>query len=150
MKKVLIVYKSKFGNTKHMAEAIGEGITQADRENEIIISQVEDVDTVTTQDYDVIVIGSPCHKGHPDKAIMKFIGDLGIVNLNNVKLAAFETCPAKELGNVIKQMGERMAEKTEDVLIVSPGLSIEEQDRKTDLLDDTYDKCREFGAGLVN
>ncbi|MBU0707164.1 flavodoxin domain-containing protein [Patescibacteria group bacterium] len=149
MKKVLIVYKSKYGNTKHVAEAIGEGITKADRDNEVTISQVKDVNMITTQDYNVIVIGSPSHKGHPDKAISKLIDELGSVNLNNIKLAAFETCPPKDLGQVIKQMNERMAEKTWDVEIVLPGLSVEEYDRKTDFADDIYEKCREFGAGLV-
>jgi len=57
--KVLIVYETKYGNTKKAAETIGEVIKEAG--NDITVAQVDAVEMDTIKDYEAIVIGSPTY-----------------------------------------------------------------------------------------
>ena len=60
--KVLVVYDTKYGNTRLVAEKIVEGMREVER-IETAISDVEEVDLDRIVDYDAILIGSPNHYG---------------------------------------------------------------------------------------
>ncbi len=61
MLRVLVIYYSKTGNTKKMAESIVEGIKKEDAE--AVIKAVGDVDVNELLKYESIIIGSPTYYG---------------------------------------------------------------------------------------
>jgi NAD(P)H dehydrogenase (quinone) len=60
--KVFVVYDTKYGNTKLVAEMIVEGIREVEG-IETAIGDVEEVKLGNLADSDVILIGSPNHMG---------------------------------------------------------------------------------------
>ena len=62
MVRVFVVYDTKYGNTKLVAEKIVEGMREVEG-IETAISDVEDVNLERVTDYDAILIGSPNHWG---------------------------------------------------------------------------------------
>jgi len=81
--KALIAYFSQTGNTKMIAEVIHEALST---KGEVDISTVLNVNLDTLNDYDIIIVGAPCHdsdlappvKGFleklPDSPSFKFAG----------------------------------------------------------------------------
>ncbi len=61
MAKILVVYFSSTGNTKKMAESIGEGIKKEGLD--MVIKDVKDTDAQELLKYDGIMIGSPTYYG---------------------------------------------------------------------------------------
>jgi flavorubredoxin len=71
LKKALIIYWSKTGNTKKVASAIKEGLEKAAVEVEIKKPQeAKDVDYFN---YDLICVGSPSYRWHPPKPLSDFL-----------------------------------------------------------------------------
>ena len=62
--KVFVVYDTKYGNTKLVAEKIVEGMKEVEG-IETAISDVEGVDLEKVADSDAILIGAPNHLGSP-------------------------------------------------------------------------------------
>jgi NAD(P)H dehydrogenase (quinone) len=74
MAKGIVVYYSRSGNTKEMAEIIAKAMNEADLKTEC-----KPVDKVKADDlpgYDAIVIGSPTYYGHMAGPIKTLIDDL--------------------------------------------------------------------------
>ncbi len=62
MAKILVAYFSKTGNTRSMAEAVGEGVKRAGGDVEVKdLQELEDPTELV--DYDGIVVGSPTYYG---------------------------------------------------------------------------------------
>ncbi len=62
MTKILVIYYSKTGNTKKMAQAVGEGVKDAGGEPDIV--NVEDFgDVEKLLEYDGYIMGSPTYFG---------------------------------------------------------------------------------------
>lgn len=73
MAKALIVYYSRSGNTRKMAETIAEGV-----KNEEVAAEVRDVKDVAPDDlkaFDAIVVGSPTYYGSMAAEIKKLFDD---------------------------------------------------------------------------
>jgi NAD(P)H dehydrogenase (quinone) len=66
--KVIVVYDTKHGNTKLVAEKIVEGMMEV-KGIETAISDVKDVNLEKVADSDVLLIGSPNHVGKPLAAL---------------------------------------------------------------------------------
>lgn len=73
MPKVLIVYYSKTGNVRKMANVIKEGIEEEGLE--VSIKEVRDTKVEELLDYDGIIIGSPTYYGLPAGEIKRFLDD---------------------------------------------------------------------------
>lgn len=73
MAKALVIYYSRGGNTKRMAEMIGEGIRKGGVEAEI--KDVKDVVVDSLLKYDCLVIGSPTYYGTMSAQIKKLLDD---------------------------------------------------------------------------
>jgi NAD(P)H dehydrogenase (quinone) len=73
MSKVLVIYYSRGGNTKKMAELIGEGIKQ--EEIDAFVMDVKDVKVEDLLKYDGLVIGSPTYYGTMSAEIKKLFDD---------------------------------------------------------------------------
>ena len=71
MDKVLVVYYSRGGNVRKMAEAVGEGARGAG-----VACEVKDVTQTTVDElteYDGLIVGSPTYYGHPAAEIKGLI-----------------------------------------------------------------------------
>ncbi len=85
--KILVVYETKYGNTKKAAETISEGIKEEGNETDIV--HVNDVEKESIKDYDAIIIGSPTYVGSHAKSIKKFISSLSVEG--DMKIVVFDT-----------------------------------------------------------
>lgn len=73
MGKALIVYYSRSGNTKKMAESIREGMEKEGLE--AVVKDVGDTAADELLEYDAVIIGSPTYYGTMAAAIKKLIDD---------------------------------------------------------------------------
>jgi len=69
--KVIIVYESKYGNTRRVAETILEGMREVDGV-EATLSELREVAPDKLVEYDAIVVGSPNHLSMATRSIRKF------------------------------------------------------------------------------
>ena len=146
--KVLIVYESRYGNTKRVAETIGEGMREVEG-IETTLSDVKDVDLATIPSYDAIVVGGPNHMGGPTGGIKKFINKLGTLPLDAKSFAVFDTYMSKDFEKAMKKMEQRIHEKAPILKMIAPGLSIQVQGMKGPVLEGEFRKCREFGTAIA-
>ena len=61
MPKILIIYYSRSGNTKKMAQLIADGIKK--EKIEVVIKKVEDIKAKELLDFEAIMVGSPVYYG---------------------------------------------------------------------------------------
>ena len=151
MSKVIVVYESKYGNTRQVAEEIIAGIKET-LDIEAILSEGKQVNFDDVIAADAILIGSPNHWGRATRSIRKFIDELGNINLNRVPVAVFDTCFSRECEKAVKKMEKQLTEKVLSLKVITPGLSIKVKGAKGPILEEELPKCREFGVkfgGLV-
>ncbi len=73
MAKGIVIYYSKSGNTKAMAEIIARAMNEADLATEC--KSVSEVQAADLLDYEAIVIGSPTYYGHMAGAVKQLFDD---------------------------------------------------------------------------
>jgi len=73
MAKAIVIYYSRTGNTKEMAEIIAKSMNETDLQTEC--KSVSDVRAQKLLDYDAIVVGSPTYYGHMAGPIKQLIDD---------------------------------------------------------------------------
>ena len=123
MVKVFVVYDTKYGNTKLVAEKIVEGMREI-KGIETVISDVEEADLERIADSDAILIGSPNHWGGPSRTIRKFIDKLGKLDLKAKWFAVFDTYLGGDFEKAVKKMEKRIGEKLPSLKLITSGLSI--------------------------
>ncbi|MCJ7764129.1 MAG: NAD(P)H-dependent oxidoreductase [Dehalococcoidales bacterium] len=145
MLKVIVIYESKYGNTKLVAENIVEGMKEASK-TEAILSEAKQVNFDDVISADAILIGSPNHWGGATGSISKFINKLGEINLNSKPAAVFDTYISHDFEKAVKKMEEQITEKVPSLKLVTPGLSMKVKGSKGPILEEELPKCREFGV----
>jgi flavodoxin len=114
--KSLVIYFSKFGNTKMVAEAITEVLASAGQVRAIPTDQLEDADL---RDLDLVVMGSPTHRMNLPQAVRPVFGRLPKRSFLNARVAAFDTSykmsaflarstAAPKLLRKLRRLGERL------------------------------------------
>jgi len=147
--KVIVVYESKYGNAKLVAETIAEGMGQVEGV-ETIVSEVKEVDLKKVPDYDAILVGSPTHIDRPTGGIKKFIGKLGKLPLEGKSFAAFATYLLdKSFEQATKRLEKRISEKVPGAKLAAPGLSIRVAGMKGSISEGELSKCKEFGNRIA-
>ncbi|GLI36925.1 flavodoxin domain-containing protein [Geobacter hydrogenophilus] len=73
MKKVLVTYYSRSGNTEKMARMIADGL--ATKDVAVDLKKVEEVDIDTLTSYDGFIIGSPNYFGTMAWPVKKFVDE---------------------------------------------------------------------------
>ena len=148
MAKVIVIYESKYGNTKLVAEEIVEGIRIVEG-IEVALSELKEVDLDKILDYHAILIGSPNHFGGPTRSIKKFIDRLGKLTLKERAFAVFDTYIKRDLEKTVKKMEKRIKEKVPESKLLVPGLSIKVQGMKGPILEEELPRCKEFGNKIA-
>ena len=148
MKKVIVVYESRYGNTKLVAESIAEGMKEAGG-MEPTLSSVKEVDFDRMPDYDAILIGSPNHMEGPTGSAKKFIDKVGKLSLEGKQIAVFDTYMGKDFQKAVKKMEKRISGKAPRLELATPGLSIQIQGFKGPLSQGQLPLCKDFGGKIA-
>ncbi|MGZ4934754.1 MAG: flavodoxin family protein [Halobacteriota archaeon] len=148
MTKILVVYESKYGNTKRVAETIVEGMQRVDG-TETMLNEVKKVDRNAIPRYDAIVFGGPTHFGGPTRSMKKFIDKLSALPLDGKQFAVFDTYFKTDFEKATKDMEQRMREKVPAMKMIVPGLSIKVGDMKGPIAEGELPKCEEFGTKIA-
>jgi len=149
MAKAIVVYESKYGNTKRVAEAIAEGMREAPGV-EAVLNEVKEVELDKLVEFDAILVGSPNHMGSATKGIRKFIEELGRLSLR-VKLGAvFDTYIGRDFEKAVKKMEKQIGEKVPGLKLATPGLSIKVEGMKGPISEGELPKGKEFGIKMAS
>jgi flavorubredoxin len=127
--KALIVYESKYGNTGLVGKTIAQGIMETEGAEATLV-EGQEVNINKTTDYDLIMIGSPNHVGGPTRGIMKFLDELGKLDLKGKWVAVFDTYLGGDFEKAVKKMEKKIGEKAPGLKIVAQGLSVRVQGMK--------------------
>ena len=148
MVKILVVFESNYGNTKHAAEKITEGLNEVDG-IEFSLKEFKEVDLKTIPDYDAFLVGSPNHMGGPTRGIKGFIDKLGELRLEGKMFAVFDTYMEKDFGKAVKKMEKRINEKVLGLKQIAAGLSVKVHGMKGPIVEGDLPKCKEFGKNIA-
>ena len=146
--KVLIVFDTKHGNTKKVAELIADGINSVEG-NETKVVNVKDLDLSEDTTYDLILIGSPNHIGSHVKSIKKLIKNLSSSTVKSNSFAAFDTYMSKDFEKAVKKMEKQLTENFPNSTMALPGLSIKVEGMKGPIVEEDLSKCKEYGIQLA-
>ncbi|MDH5438150.1 MAG: flavodoxin family protein [Candidatus Bathyarchaeota archaeon] len=149
MAKVIVVYESKYGNTKQVAETIVEGMNEIER-IEAVLKEPKHVEPTEVLDYDVILIGSPNHIGGPTRGIRKFIDKLGKIGLEGKPGAVFDTYMGGDFNKAVRKMEKRINEKVPGLKLITSGLSIKVGGTKGPIVEGELPKCKDFGKKIAS
>ncbi|MEM1552212.1 MAG: flavodoxin domain-containing protein [Candidatus Bathyarchaeia archaeon] len=148
MVKVLVVFESRYGNTKRVAESIIEGINEAGGV-EVSLKELKEVNLNEIPSYDAMLIGSPNHMGGPTRGIKGFIDKLSKLQLDGKKFAVFDTYMGRDFEKAVKKMEKRISEKAPSLKRIAAGLSIKVQGVKGPIVEGELPKCKEFGENIA-
>lgn len=150
MLNILVVYETKFGNTKKVAETIAEGMREiAEIKTEVI--NVNDAETSRVQDFDAIIIGSPTWGGNSPKPIRNFIDELAELQLNEKYYAVFDTNNnLRLLSNLVKKLEKRIDKKVPSLKKILPGLPVRVIGLQGPIAEGELPKCKNFGREIVS
>ena len=96
--RTMVVYDSMYGNTKHIAEAIGKALGL---EEDVGILQVGQVKPEQLAGLTLLIVGSPTPRFSPTGATTSLLKSIPANGLEGVKVAAFDTrITEAEIGKV--------------------------------------------------
>ncbi len=148
MVKVFVVYDTKYGNTKLVAEKIVEGLREIGG-IEIAISDAKEVDLERVADCDSVLIGAPVHFGAPSRTITKFIDKLGKPDSKAKWAAVFDTYLKEDFEKGVKPMETRINEKVPRLKLIVLGLSIQVTGMEGPIAEGELPKCTDFGKKMA-
>lgn len=149
MVRLLIVFWSKYGNTKAVAEAIANGIKAA-KEMVVVVKDVRETKPEEVLEYDALIIGSPNHGGGPVGDIKNFLKKLEKLNLKAKSGAVFDTHAGGDI-KVVRKIEKQIQEKIPGLKLVAPGLSTQIKGfLKGPLVEGELTKAEDFGKSISN
>ncbi|MDF2678284.1 MAG: flavodoxin [Bacillota bacterium] len=87
--RILVVYDSIHGNTKAIAESIGNSY---DFDDELVkVINVKNADINNLKNIDLLIVGSPTIYFKPTAAIENFLDSIPVDGLKGIKVMAFDT-----------------------------------------------------------
>ena len=143
----LVIYYSKFGNTRSIAEAIAETLSAAGLARAISIDQVH---TAAFDGVDLVVMGSPTHYQNLPKVVRPVLKALPHKTLAGKSVAAFDTSvkmwgpimlltAAHRLLPRLRRLGGRRVVRPETFLVEGNG----------PLCDGELERAREWAAAIL-
>jgi len=150
--KVFVVYDSKYGNTKLVAEKIVEGIKEVDGiETAISIGYAKEVNPEEVAVSDVVIIGAPNHMGKPSRMIRKFVDKLAKAEVKANWTAVFDTYMGRmrENDRAMKKLEKTVTEKIPSLKVITPGLSVRVEHMSGPITDGEFPKIRDFANRIA-
>jgi flavorubredoxin len=149
--KIFVIYDSKYGNTKTVAENILEGLNQVEG-IETEIGYVKEVDFQRIICYDALIIGSPNHMGRPSRTMKKFIDKLAEFDLKAKNMGVFGTYSGRKrpVDRAVKKLEITLAKKFPNIKLLSASLSIKVKGVTGPVVEGELIKSKEFGNRIAN
>jgi flavorubredoxin len=149
--KVLVVYDTKYDNTKLAAESILEGIREAEG-IETAIGYVKEIDPGKVADCDAIVLGAPNHMGRPSRTMKKFVDRLAELDLKAKDVAVFGTYAGRirTVDRAVKKLEKMVEKKLPNLNLISLGLSVRVIGIPGPLAEGELPKCVDFGKKIAS
>ena len=123
MKKVLLVFDTKFGNTEKLAREIAAGIEEAGTALCKVIG-IKEVKSEDFSSYDGVLFGGPVHAFRATRGIKGAIKEAADKGLDGKLVSSFDTYQASgHKGNVIRQIEEEVSKRSKRARLFSPGLT---------------------------
>ena len=149
MARVIVVYETKYGNTRIAAEEIIGGMGEVSG-IEVHLCQPKELDWDSITGYDAIIIGSPTHAGRPTMGIRRFIGRLGKLRIEGKMTAVFDLRLSPASGHVVARMEKQIAKDVPGLKLLAPGISLQVTGIKGPLAEGELLRCREFGQKIAS
>ena len=146
MVKAVVIYESKYGNTKTVAESIATGIREGGV-GDVLALHVSATKPSDFDAYDALIIGSPNHIGGATRTIKKLISDLE--GLNGKLVAVFDTYMGKDADKAVNKMVKQLKEKAPGFEVITPGLSVLVEGMKGPIADGELQKSKAFGRTIA-
>jgi flavorubredoxin len=148
MRKAIVVYDSKFGNTEKIAKAFSEGM----RRNGLSVdcTKIDAVNPTKLADYDLLAIGAPTQAFSISGPMKDFLKKLEKVNLKGKDGFAFDTRLGNPLaGSAAKGIEKKLKEF--QVTIVRPRASanIKTVGGKTGLEENAEKEFEQIGSEIA-
>jgi flavodoxin len=149
--KILIIYDSKYGNTKFVAENILEGLKKVEGIG-VEIKSVKEVDSDRVGNYDVLIIGAPNHMASPSRTMKKFVTKLAELDLKAKEVAVFGTYSGRirTVDRAVKKLEELVKKNLPKLKLLSPSLSVRVKGVTGPVAKGELIKCQEFGNRIAN
>ena len=150
MPKVFIVYDSKYGNTKIVAEKIGEGLNEVEGVKSTV-SYAKKTKPEILSDFNAVLLGAPNHMGKPSRTITKFVDQLAKTNLKEKKFAIFDTYfgRPRNFEKAMKKLEKIVERKLPSWTLLASGLSIKVDGIKGPIADGELPKRKAFGTKIA-
>ena len=144
--KGIVIYHSRYGNCKQIANAIFEGLKEA--QADVTLANVGSLAALPA-DLDFVVMGSPTRAGHASGPIRKFLKSVD--GPAGLKFAAFGTALAKWLPKGDPTAAEDIegSLKEKGFAEIVPPLRASVSGRKGPLVEGEIEKAREFGKTVA-
>jgi len=89
LRKAIVIYDSKFGNTEKIAKALKEGMKKEGLHVDCV--KVDNVNLNKLAEYEILAIGAPTHGFGISKPMREFLKKLENLNLKGKRAFAFDT-----------------------------------------------------------
>ena len=147
MKKAIVLFDTKFGNTEKIAKALALGMEK--QEIEVDCVNVENAQIDTLAEYDLVAIGGPTHGFSMSAPMKTFVKKLENLNLKNKSAFAFDTRTGSRFwGSAAKSIEKRL--KGIGMVIVKSRSSATVKGLKGPLQEGMEKKFEKIGAELAN
>ena len=117
--KTLVIYDSLNGNTKTVAQTIGDAIP-----GEVEVLHVGDASASGLEAYDLLIVGAPTHGAKPSPDMGKFLDQIQARALEGVDVAGFDTRMTNRLITLFGTAAPKIAkalQKKGGTLVGPPG-----------------------------
>ncbi|MHA2021439.1 MAG: flavodoxin family protein [Candidatus Thorarchaeota archaeon] len=147
MANVLLIYDSKFGNTKRLAEEIASGIEEAGEIN-CKVENIKDLDKGEVVPFDAVLFGCPVHVMRATRGIMGAIKKAAKDGLDGKLVTTFETYMGNHNSKALRKMEELLTKKAPGARLVTPGFSALVDGYEGPLNAEDAAKGKEFGKTI--
>jgi len=144
--KVIILYDSKFGNTKKVAMSLNRGLESGGLHVDSI--SIQDFDISKLKNYDIVGIGSPTHNRGLSKPMKVFLSKIKHINLKDKKGFIFETKFSVPFsGSSAKKITKYL--NTMKIEVLYPKITANVLEMKGPLEENTLSKMEEIGLDIA-
>ncbi len=150
MKKAIVIYDSRFGNTEKIARALARGIEK--QEVKVDCFKVDQVDVQKLVEYDFLAIGGPTHMLGMSEPMKEFLENLNSVDISGKKGFCFDTRNQSrfnrfDLNSAAKRIEKKM--KRMRVKMIKPRKSVMVEGREGPLEEAAQEKFEKLGKEIA-
>jgi len=150
MKKAVVIYDSRFGNTEKIARALARGMEKQDVKVDCF--KVDKVDVQKLVEYDFLAVGGPTHMLGMSEPMKEFLENLNTVDISGKKGFCFDTRNQSrfnrfDLNSAAKRIEKRM--KKMKVKMIKPRKSAIVEGREGPLEEGMEEMFEQIGVEIA-